>query len=85
MEKEILTPGQKAVIDGFLEAHKPGDTFDKDDCLLFSTQDFIDQLARMCEFDLNTLSDYLASVGYKYYYDNINDISGWIIKYSDND
>ena len=85
MEKEILTPGQKAVIDGYLEAHKAGDTFDEEDCLLVSTQEIIDRLAQMCDFDLNTLSDYLASVGYKYHYDYFNDIHGWIFKYSDKD
>ena len=84
MEKEILTPGQKAVIDGYLQAHRPGDTFDEHDCMLVSTKELIDRLSTMCEYDLNTLSDYLASVGYRYHYDYINDIQGWIFDYSAN-
>ncbi|MDE5850869.1 MAG: hypothetical protein K2H38_12070 [Muribaculaceae bacterium] len=84
MEKEILTPGQKAVIDGYLEAHKPGESFEQNRCLLFSTQEIIDELAPMCDFDLNTLSDYLASIGYRYHYDNNNGIHGWIFSFPDN-
>ena len=85
MEKEILTPGQKAVIDGFLEAHRPGDSFDEHDCLLVTTQEIIDRLAPMCDYDINTMTDYLASIGYRYHYDYCNDIHGSIFKYSNND
>ena len=85
MEKEILTPGQKAVIDGYLKDRKPGDSYEQEDCLLVSTQKVIDSLGSMCDFDLNTLTDYLASIGYKYHYDSLNDIHGWIFKFSNND
>lgn len=87
MEKEngILTPGQKAVIDGYLKAHKPADSFNVNTCRLYDTQTIIDDLSLMCDFTQNSLSDYLASVGCKFHYDERNGIFGWIFEFTEND
>lgn len=80
MEKEILTPGQKAVIDGYLQRYEPTDSFDAETCMLFDTRTIIDELSLMCDFDQNSLADYLASLGYKFHIVSDDGISGWILK-----
>lgn len=84
MEKEILTPGQKAVIDGFLKKFEPTEIYDPETCMLYDTQTIIDELSPMCDFDKNTLADYLASIGCHYHIipddEVLAGISGWILK-----
>lgn len=80
MEKEILTPGQKTVIDGYLQHYEPTDSFDAETCMLFDTRTIIDDLSQMCDFDQNSLADYLASLGYKFHIVSDDGISGWILK-----
>ncbi len=85
MEKEILTPGQKAVIDGYLLQYEPTETYDEETCTLFDTATIINELSSMCEFEQNHLADYLASLGYRFYIITDEDsllvgIFGWILK-----
>lgn len=80
MEKEILTPGQKAVIDGYLQNYEPSETYDSETCMLIDTRTIIDDLTQMCDFDQNSLADYLATLGYKFYILTEDGISGWILK-----
>lgn len=67
MENEILTPGQKAVIDGYLQRYEPTETFEEDSCTILETSAIIDEISNMCDFDRNTLADYLASIGYRFH------------------
>ncbi len=85
MEKEILTVGQKAVIDGYLQRYEPTETYDEETCTIFETTAIIDDLSQMCDFDRNSLADYLASLGYRFHLVTDKDslfygISGWILK-----
>ena len=84
MEKEILTPGQKAVIDGFLKKLEPTDNYNPETCMLYDTQTIVDELSPMCDFDKNILADYLASIGCRYHIipddDALAGLSGWILK-----
>ncbi len=80
MEKEILTPGQKTVIDGYLQRYEPSETYDDETCILTDTQTIISELSPMCDFDLNSLADYIASLGYKFHTEQQDCISGWILK-----
>ena len=85
MEKEILTPGQKAVIDGYLMKFEPTNTYDAVTCILIDTRTIIDDISPMCDYNQNTLADYLAAVGYRFHIvpdsdDFMSGISGWIFK-----
>lgn len=85
MEKEILTVGQKAVIDGYLQNYEPTETYDEATCTLMDTSTIINELSPMCDFDQNALTDYLASIGYRFNIISDQDsllvgIFGWILK-----
>lgn len=80
MEKEILTPGQKAVIDAYLADSEPSATYEAETCILMDTRSIASFLDPMCSFDENDLADYIASKGYTPYASNIDGNFGWILK-----
>lgn len=79
-ENELLTVGQTAVINGWLADYSPAESFDPETCVLFDTISIIKELGNMCDFDLNALSDYLASLSYRYHYVSKDGVGGWIFR-----
>lgn len=79
-ENEFLTVGQTAVINGWLADYSPAESFDPETCVLSDTISIVNELGNMCNFDLNALSDYLASLGYRYHNISTDGIGGWILR-----
>lgn len=77
---EQLSPGQKAVVDAYLESYEPSDLFDINEHILVDTQQMMLEMGTMCDFDANLLCDYLVEKGYRPHYENDDAISGWILK-----
>ena len=79
-ELKQLTAGQKAVVDAYLAAYDPTETYDDTTCELRDTQTMIFDMDSMCDFDENLLCDYLAEKGFRVHYIHKDAVSGWILK-----
>lgn len=79
-ELRVLTAGQKAVVDAYLEAYASTDYYDPDLDTLVDTQTMIMEMGAMCNFDENMLCDYLAERGYRVHFEKDDAVSGWILR-----
>lgn len=79
-ETKQLTAGQKAVVDAFLANYEPADVYDSTVHTLIDTQTMILEMQHMCDFDENTLCDYIAEKGYKVHFEITDCIGGWFLK-----
>ena len=52
--------------------------------MLFDTRTIIDDLSQMCDYDQNTLADYIATLEYRFHFVTSDGISGWIFKVKEN-
>lgn len=79
-DQNNLSIGQKAIIDGYLMPFEPTDVYVPGSCTIMDTQSIILELNAMCDFDSVSLSDYLASLGFKVYASIGDSTVGWILK-----
>ena len=79
-ELNLLSEGQKAVVDAYLANYEPADTYDHEAHILVDTQTMILHMGTMCRFGENMLCDYLAQKGFRAHYEDKDAICGWIMK-----
>lgn len=64
------------MVDAYLANYEPVDCYDYDTCILIDTQTMILEMNTMCNFDENMLCDYIASKGFRAYYEEDASVSG---------